>query len=178
MGLTMDLYVVTNVLVVKPQLDPAKAFLTLRALEARSTQSRAWGPKVKWVSSVTPSILGVLFSGATASPIRSWGWSWDWLVLDVNLVTLEFWGAIASCLPLAHLTALEMSTAMAMVLLGGFCWLKLETTLAEMGSRAEVVECLGLKLCWEGWVSSAFTMDGRMSRSSIFTARQNRKTGL
>ena len=32
-------------------------------------------PKVKWVSSVTPRILGVLFSGATTSPIRTWGWN-------------------------------------------------------------------------------------------------------
>ena len=31
--------------------------MTLRALEAHSTQSWAWGPKVKWVSSVTPRIL-------------------------------------------------------------------------------------------------------------------------
>ena len=35
------IYVATNVSVVKPQLDPAKAFMTLRAHEARSTQLRA-----------------------------------------------------------------------------------------------------------------------------------------
>ena len=37
-----------------------------------------------------------------------------------------------------------------------------------MRSRAEVVECLGLKPCCEGLVSGASMMDGRMSRSSIF----------
>ena len=65
----MAFCVASNVSVVKPQLDPAKAFMTLRGLDTRSTQSRALGPKVKWVSSVTPRILGVLFSGATESPI-------------------------------------------------------------------------------------------------------------
>ena len=40
----------------------------------------------------------------------------------------------------------EIPTAMAIVLLGGLRWLKSETTLAEMGSRAEVVECFGLEL--------------------------------
>ena len=55
---------------------------------------------------------------------------------------------------------LEMSTVMAMVLLGGLCWLKPETTLAEMGSRAEAVECLGLKPCWEGRVPS-YLHDGQ-----------------
>ena len=43
-----------------------------------------------------------------------------------------------------------MSTAMAIVLQGGLHWLKPEAILAEVGSRAEEVECLGLKLCWEG----------------------------
>ena len=38
MGRTMALYAATNVSVVKPQLDPARAFMTLRALEARLTQ--------------------------------------------------------------------------------------------------------------------------------------------
>ena len=61
-----------------------------RALQAHSTQSRAWGPKVKWVSSVTPRTLGVLFSGAT-----SWWWSRDWWVSEVNSGTLDFWRALA-----------------------------------------------------------------------------------
>ena len=41
---------------------------------------------------------------------------------------------------------------MHIVLLGGLRWLKQETSLAEMGSRAEAVEFLGLKPCWEGRV--------------------------
>ena len=73
--------------------------------------------------------------------------------------------------------ALEKSTAMAIVLLGGLHWLKPESTLAEMGSRADVVECLGLKPCWEGSVPSASTMDGRRSRSNIFTAWQSSEMG-
>ena len=49
MGRIMAMYVATKVLVVKPQLDPAKAFMMLRALLARSNHSQAWVPKVKWV---------------------------------------------------------------------------------------------------------------------------------
>ena len=71
----------------------------------------------------------------------------------------------------------EMSTAMAMVLIGGLRWLKPDTTLAEMGSRAEAVEGLDLKPCWEGRVPSASTMAGRMSRSRIFTAGQSSEMG-
>ena len=66
-------YVTTKVSVLKPQLNPAKAFMTLMAFPARLIQSRASGPKVKWVSSVTPRILGVLFSGTTLSLFRTCG---------------------------------------------------------------------------------------------------------
>ena len=47
---------------------PARAFMTLRAFAVHSTQSWAWGSEVKWVFSVTPRILGVLFSGGLDSP--------------------------------------------------------------------------------------------------------------
>ena len=79
MGRTMALYMATKVSVVQPQLDPAKAFMTLRALVTRLTQSRAkseaavqrdtqdfmgsvqWGHLVSnshlWVN---PGLLGVL----------------------------------------------------------------------------------------------------------------------
>ena len=57
--------------------------------------------------------------------------------------------------------AFEMSTAMTMVLLGGLRWLRPETTLEKIGSRAEAVECLSLRPSWEGHVPSASTMDGR-----------------
>ena len=65
------LSVVTNqVSVVKPQLDPARAFMmALKAFKARSTQSRTWEPKVKLVSSLSYRILGFLFYGVTSSPI-------------------------------------------------------------------------------------------------------------
>ena len=43
------------------QETPARAFMALKALEDSSTQSWPLRPKVKWVSSVTPRILGVLF---------------------------------------------------------------------------------------------------------------------
>ena len=110
----------------------ASAFMTLRALEARSTQSRAWGAKVKWVSSVTLRILGVLFGGATASPTLIWGWSRDWWVSEVNSVTLDFWRAMASCLPSAHLTKEE------------HCWFALvsASTKSGVGVRGE---SLGLR---------------------------------
>ena len=42
-----------------------------------------------------------------------------------------------------------MPTAMAIVLLEGFCWLKPETSLAELGSRVVEVECHDSKPCWK-----------------------------
>ena len=44
-------------------------------------------------------------------------------------------------------------------------------------SRAEAVECLGLKPFWEGRVASSSTMAGRMSRSRIFTAGRSSEMG-
>ena len=67
---------------------------------------------------------------------------------------------------------------MSIVLLGGIRWLKPDTTLAEMGSRAEAVECLGLKPCWEERVPSDPTIDRRRSRSNIFTAWQSSEMGV
>ena len=64
---------------------------------------------MKWVSSVTPRILGVLFNGVTTSVIHTWGWSRNWWVSEVNGVMQDFWGAMASCLPSAHLTSREQS---------------------------------------------------------------------
>ena len=72
---------------------PARASMTLRALKARSTQVD------RWVSSVTPRILGVLFNGAPSSPIRTCGWSLDWWVTEGNSVKLDFWAAMVSCFP-------------------------------------------------------------------------------
>ena len=66
---------------------------------------------------------------------------------------------------------------MAIVLLGGCCWFKPETTLAGKGSRDKAVECLGLKPCWEGHVPSASTMVGRRCRSNIFIAGQTSEMG-
>ena len=62
---------------------------------------------------------------------------------------------------------------MAIVLLDGLCWLKPETSLAEMGSRPEAVECLCWKPCLEVRVPSASTIDGKRNRSNIFNAWQN-----
>ena len=241
-------------MVVNPQFGPDKVFTTLRALETRSTQARAWGPKVKWVSSVTTRILGVMFNKASR----------DWWVSEVNSVTLYYCGTMASCLPSTHLTREEYSwfaLASPSSMLGAEArsgkssaydfmsksgigqsetnWLKRdggndgslweprphlarrrmvlliearglsatkvchkpphqivsmsgavdhlnkeamtdcvechrdvyrysycsargpETTLAELGSWAESVECLGLKPCWEGRVPSASAMDRR-----------------
>ena len=56
---------------------------------------------------------------------------------------------------------------MEIVLLGSLRWLKPETTLVEMGSRAEILECLGLKPCWKGRIPSAFTKVGRRSRAPV-----------
>ena len=73
--------------------------------------------------------------------------------------------------------AFEMTTARAIVLLGDLCWSKPESTLAEIGSRGGAVKCLGLNHCWEGRVSKASAMDGRRSRSNIFTAKQSNEMG-
>ena len=64
-----------------------------------------------------------------------------------------------------------MSTALAIVLLVGFGSLKHVTTLAVMESRGEVVECLGLKSCWEWRVSRVSTMVWRCSHSKIFATK-------
>ena len=71
----------------------------------------------------------------------------------------------------------EMFTWMAIVLLGGFLSLNPDTVLAASGIRAETVECLGLKPCWEGRVLSASTMDGRIRLSKILAAGHNREIG-
>ena len=68
----------------------------------------------------------------------------------------------------------EMSTAMAIVVLGGLRWLKPETALAEMGSRAEMVKCLGLKPCWDRRVPSASMVDGTWCRSNIISSEIGR----
>ena len=73
--------------------------------------------------------------------------------------------------------AFEMSTVMAIVLVGGLRWLKPKATLSEMGSRDEAVECLGLNPCWEERVPNASMMDGRRGRSNIFTAGQSSEMG-
>ena len=78
--------------------------MTVRALDARLTQSGAKGLEVKWVSNVTPWILVVLINGTTASLIRTWGWSLDTRMSEVNSVTLDFWVVMVSCLSSAHLT--------------------------------------------------------------------------
>ena len=43
MGRTIDIYVATEVSVVKPQLDPAKAFMTLRAISRLTRHNRGGG---------------------------------------------------------------------------------------------------------------------------------------
>ena len=50
--------------------------------------------------------------------------------------------------------AFGRSTAMEIVLVGGFHWLKPETTVAEIESRAEEVECLDRFEAVLGWARS------------------------
>ena len=68
--------------------------------------------------------------------------------------------------------AFEMSTSVAIVLLGGFRWLKPVTTLTEIGSKAEGVDCPCLKPFLERRVPRASTMHmvAKSSRSRIFSA--------
>ena len=69
--------------------------------------------------------------------------------------------------------ALDMSTAIAIDLLEGLPWLKPETTLSEIGSRADVVECLYLNLGCEGRKHRNSAIVGGRSRSKIFANGQS-----
>ena len=64
---------------------------------------QTWGPEVRWVSHMTPRILRQLIKGATPSPTGTWGGRQNWWVSDMISDTLDFWGAIASCILSTHL---------------------------------------------------------------------------
>ena len=74
--------------------------------------------------------------------------------------------------------ALELSTALAIVLLGGLRWLKPESTISEMGSKAEAVECLVLKPYWEGRAPNASMMDKEEELLQYLHCRAEQGNGL
>ena len=53
-----------------------------------------WGEKVKWVSKVSPRILGALSRGTMELSIEIWGWSLDWWLSEVKRVTEDLVGAM------------------------------------------------------------------------------------
>ena len=48
----------------------------------------------------TQNFRGSVQRGQISPPIRTCGWYQDWLVSEVNSVTLDFWGAMASLFPI------------------------------------------------------------------------------
>ena len=80
--------------------------------------------------------------------------------------------AVRDCIE--HLRDIH-GTAIAIFLLKCLRLLKSVTDLAEIGSRAVVAECLGLKPCWEWRVPRISTMDGRRSHSRIFAVREKQR---
>ena len=59
----------------------------------------------------------------------------------------------------------------------GFCWLKPVATVWEIGSKAVVVECRGLKPCWESLEGKAAVREGRRRRSRTLIAGHRREMG-
>ena len=81
----------------------------LKALEACLTKSCAWWSKVKWMSSMTTTILGIVFNGYTVHLISD---SQLWVEPGRYLrrtVMMDFLKAIASCFPSAHITMVVRS---------------------------------------------------------------------
>ena len=71
----------------------------------------------------------------------------------------------------------DESTATHTVRSGGFLWLNPIAMYVVNCSRAEVVECSGLKLCWSGAIRIYLLMVGRIRVSMTFAAGQRSEMG-
>ena len=56
-----------------PEEEPARDFRILPTMEALEVMTEMWEEKVKWVSKVTPRILGALSSGMMKLSMEIWG---------------------------------------------------------------------------------------------------------
>ena len=74
--------------------------------------------------------------------------------------------------------ALLMSIAASSVLCAGLDWLRPSSVVCVMLVSRDVVECWGLKPCWEGDRGMCGVMLFRTSLSSILEGVQRRETGL
>ena len=74
--------------------------------------------------------------------------------------------------------ALLMSMAASNVLCAGLDWLRPSSVVCVMFVRRVVVECWGLKPCWEGERGMCGVMLFRTSLSSILEGVQSKETGL
>ena len=92
-----------------PSWGSASTLLILRLLALLAMMSQACAAKVRWVSQVTPRILGVRFRGITWTPILTFGCMWDWWVSGVNKFTDDLWGAMESSFLPAYSTSLVIS---------------------------------------------------------------------
>ena len=70
-----------------PQEEPTRDFRILTRVEALEVMAEMRGEKVKWVSKVTPRILGALSRGTMVISMEIWGWSLDWWLLGVKKLT-------------------------------------------------------------------------------------------
>ena len=61
-----------------PQDVPARALRMFKREEARAAMEEMWGEKLKWVSKVTPRILGVFARGKGMLLMEMLGWRLDW----------------------------------------------------------------------------------------------------
>ena len=71
-----------------------------------------------------------------------------------------------------------MSIAARSVLCAGWDWLRPSSVVCVMFVRRDVVECWGLKPCWEGDRGMCGVMLLRTSLSSILEGVQRSETGL
>ena len=74
--------------------------------------------------------------------------------------------------------ALLMSMAASSVRCAGLDWLRPASVVCVMFVRSDVVECWGLKPCWEGERGMCGVMLFKTSLSSILEGVQRSETGL
>ena len=113
MGRMMTLYVATKVSVMKPRLDTASGFHDVKG--PQGTLDTVAGMRAKGEVGVhrePQDLRGSVQWGHLVSDMHLWvepGLVVCHCVWTDQCVTLDFWGALASCFPSAHLTKVEQS---------------------------------------------------------------------
>ena len=85
-----------------PQVVPARALRRFRREEARAAMEEIWAEKLKWVSKVTPRILGVFSRGKMELLMEILGWRLDWWLSGVKRVMEDLLGAMERPLEVAQ----------------------------------------------------------------------------